>query len=79
MLKQSIELLKSKFSLISKKMEEKILPVISSELKRADDGEIRSENAKKLKTASGEANKVSKRKYALLVGYCGEGYFGLQR
>lgn len=24
-------------------------------------------------------NKVKKRKYALLIGYCGEGYFGLQR
>jgi hypothetical protein len=26
-----------------------------------------------------EENRVKKRKYALLIGYCGEGYFGLQR
>jgi len=26
-----------------------------------------------------DENKIKKRKYALLIGYCGEGYFGLQR
>lgn len=33
-------------------------------------------------TTADESNKksgIKKRKYALLIGYCGEGYFGLQR
>lgn len=79
MLKHSIDLIKSKLSLISKKMEEKILPVVSGEMKRADDSEDRSDNSKKLKIETNEKVKVNKRKYALLIGYCGEGYFGLQR
>ena len=29
--------------------------------------------------ASVEKSAIKKRKYALLIGYCGEGYFGLQR
>jgi hypothetical protein len=29
--------------------------------------------------ASSEKSGIKKRKYALLIGYCGEGYFGLQR
>jgi hypothetical protein len=29
--------------------------------------------------ATAETDKIKKRKYALLIGYSGEGYFGLQR
>jgi hypothetical protein len=40
---------------------------------KTDDSNATLENLKS------EENRIKKRKYALLIGYCGEGYFGLQR
>jgi hypothetical protein len=56
-------------------------PAVKNE--RADNDENESQ-AKKIKLDGNESQSADeklakKRKYALLVGYCGEGYFGLQR
>jgi len=40
---------------------------------KTDDSNATLENIKS------DENRIKKRKYALLIGYCGEGYFGLQR
>ena len=48
--------------------------IVNSQAKRSKTDE----NATILENKS-EENRVKKRKYALLIGYCGEGYFGLQR
>jgi len=37
------------------------------------------DNNATLENIKSEENRIKKRKYALLIGYCGEGYFGLQR
>lgn len=65
-----------------------------NENKNPNDGDEETSLAKKLKVTENdnEPNKTTKnetdeaadkmlkkRKYALLIGYCGEGYFGLQR
>ena len=60
--------------------------VLKKNIDQLDDVAENDVLAKKAKTddstqvnASDENNKIRKRKYALLVSYCGEGYYGLQR
>lgn len=84
MLRTSFNFFKSKLALVRSNMEAKIIePIteVSVAEKRPDDATIEPNEAKKLKTESKAQSepKLSKRKYALLIGYCGEGYFGLQR
>lgn len=84
MLRTSFNFFKSKLALVRSNMEAKIIePIteVSVAEKRPDDTSIEPNEAKKLKTESKAQSepKLSKRKYALLIGYCGEGYFGLQR
>ena len=60
--------------------------VLKKNIDQLDDVAENDVLAKKAKTddstqvsASDENSKIRKRKYALLVSYCGEGYYGLQR
>ncbi len=52
---------------------------VKTEKRTEDDSLELNSDAKKLRTELSNEPKVSKRKYALLIGYCGEGYYGLQR
>lgn len=82
MLKTSFDFLKKRISFIKNSMEQtnkvsEALTVIEKRTEGSADLDNQLSNVKKQKTD--EAQKISKRKYALLIGYCGEGYFGLQR
>jgi hypothetical protein len=85
MLKASFQYLKQRLSLINKTMEAVDnkaltgLTDVKTEKRTEDDSLELNTDAKKLRTELSNESKVSKRKYALLIGYCGEGYYGLQR
>ncbi len=85
MLKASFNYLRQRISVIRNKMEDveaKTLTDLTSTIteKRSEDTSVEfNSDAKKIKTDPSNEAKVSKRKYALLIGYCGEGYYGLQR
>ena len=82
MLKASFNYLKQRISVIRNTMEtvETQLTAVTTTVKRAEDISVElNSDAKKLKTETSNEPKINKRKYALLIGYCGEGYFGLQR
>jgi hypothetical protein len=85
MLKASFQYLKQRLSLINKTMEAVDnkaltgLTDVKTEKRTEDDSLELNSDAKKLRTELSNEPKVSKRKYALLIGYCGEGYYGLQR
>ena len=89
MLKSPLTFLRQRFSLFKKTMDSMTCVAAANPEKRAEENIIDANSIeisnKKQKTegtraeAGVEAAKISKRKYALLIGYCGEGYYGLQR
>jgi hypothetical protein len=84
MLKWPLDFLRQPISIFKKTMEQMTAVATNVTVEKRPeetliDG-VRSEESsnKKQKTEVGEARSI-KRKYALLIGYCGEGYYGLQR
>ena len=81
MLKTSLSYFRQRISFIKKSMEEATSTITEQVVeKRPEDDSVNEQSSvKKQKTEQDDVQKISKRKYALLIGYSGEGYFGLQR
>lgn len=89
MLKSPLTFLRQRFPLFKKTMDSMTSAAVANPEKRAEETIIDATSLemsnKKQKTEETTAEtgvevaKISKRKYALLIGYCGEGYYGLQR
>lgn len=87
MLKSPLNFLRQRFPLFKKTIDSMTSKAAANSLDKRPEETIidaTSEMSNKKQKTEGEDEtaevaKISKRKYALLIGYCGEGYYGLQR